>query len=122
MNVTGQTHIGLVRKNNQDALSYGSLGDGAHFAVVCDGMGGANGGNIASTIAAEVIAGRIQEGYRPGMSPSSVEQMLSSAMALAEANWVRIICRRVGRTYILSRRRQVNTLRRLSTSFSCRTS
>jgi len=85
MNVTGQTHIGLVRNNNQDALGYGSLGDGAHYAVVCDGMGGANGGNIASTIAAEVIAGRIQEGYRPGMSPSSVEHMLSSAMAAANA-------------------------------------
>lgn len=27
MNVYGQTHIGLVRENNQDALEYGTLTD-----------------------------------------------------------------------------------------------
>ena len=54
MNVIGKTHIGLVRENNQDALEYGSLGTTAQYAVVCDGMGGANGGNIASKIAVEV--------------------------------------------------------------------
>lgn len=83
MNVIGKTHIGLVRANNQDALAYDLLGDTACFAVVCDGMGGANGGNIASNIAVEAIAERIREGYRPGMNSHSVQNMLSSAMAAA---------------------------------------
>ena len=83
MNVYGQTHIGLVRENNQDALEYGTLGTTAQYAVVCDGMGGANGGNIASKIAVEVIGSRIRDGFHENMSASSVERLLESAMATA---------------------------------------
>ena len=85
MNVYGQTHIGLVRENNQDALEYGTLNDTAQYAVVCDGMGGANGGNIASKIAVEVIGSRIRDGYRDNASPGSPELMQTSAMATANA-------------------------------------
>ena len=83
MNVIGKTHIGLVRENNQDALEYGTLGATAQYAVVCDGMGGANGGNIASKIAVEVIGSRIRDGYNENMGISSVERLLDSAMATA---------------------------------------
>ena len=83
MNVIGQTHIGLVRENNQDALEYGTLGTVAQYAVVCDGMGGANGGNIASKIAVEVIGSRIRDGFHENMSATSVERLLESAMATA---------------------------------------
>jgi len=82
MNVYGQTHIGLVRETNQDALEYGVLNDVAQYAVVCDGMGGANGGNIASKIAVEVIGSRIRDGYQES---SSAEHLLTSAMATANA-------------------------------------
>ena len=83
MNVIGQTHIGLVRENNQDALEYGTLGATAQYAVVCDGMGGANGGNIASKIAVEVIGSRIRDGFSENMNGSSIERLLNSAMATA---------------------------------------
>ena len=83
MNTYGQTHIGLVRENNQDALEYGTLNDTAQYAVVCDGMGGANGGNIASKIAVEVIGSRIRDGYRDNPNPGSPELLLTSAMATA---------------------------------------
>jgi len=83
VNVIGQTHIGLVRENNQDALEYGTLGATAQYAVVCDGMGGANGGNIASKIAVEVIGSRIRDGFNENMGASSVERLLDSAMATA---------------------------------------
>lgn len=83
MNVYGQTHIGLVRANNQDAMEYGALGQETQYAVVCDGMGGANGGNIASKIAVEVIGSRIREAYRSDQGPGSVELLLTSAMATA---------------------------------------
>lgn len=85
MNVIGQTHIGLVRENNQDALEYGTLSATAQYAVVCDGMGGANGGNIASKIAVEVIGSRIRDGYSETMASHSVERLLESAMATANS-------------------------------------
>ncbi len=83
MKVTGDTHIGLVRSSNQDAMRYGTLENGGVFAVVCDGMGGANGGNVASNIAVEIIANRICEGYASGNPPRSPANLLASAMAAA---------------------------------------
>ena len=85
MKVYGQTHIGLVRETNQDALEYGTMSNGAQYAVVCDGMGGANGGNIASKIAVEVIGSRIRDGYQDNASYTSAEHLLTSAMATANA-------------------------------------
>ena len=83
MRITGQTHIGLVRQNNQDALDYGTLSNELCYAVVCDGMGGANGGNIASRIAVDVISGRIKENLRDDRPHGAVEHLLESAMAAA---------------------------------------
>lgn len=83
MKVTGDTHIGLVRSSNQDAMRYGTLENGGVYAVVCDGMGGANGGNVASNIAVDIIANRICEGYASGNPPRSPANLLASAMAAA---------------------------------------
>ena len=83
MKLTGQTHIGLVRQNNQDALDFGAVGDDLHYAVVCDGMGGANGGNIASRIAVDVLVSRIKENLQEGRPHGAVEHLLESAMAAA---------------------------------------
>lgn len=55
MELYTQTDIGLVRSSNQDAVEGGLLYDGrVMWAVLCDGMGGANGGNVASDIATTV--------------------------------------------------------------------
>lgn len=83
MQVYGRTDKGRVRQNNQDAFVTGQLSDSVHFAVVCDGMGGANGGNIASSLAVKVITNRIVEGYRENMSLQSIHYMLESAIAAA---------------------------------------
>lgn len=81
--VTGQTHLGLVRENNQDALDYGTLSENAQYAVVCDGMGGANGGNIASEIAVGIIGSRIRDAFSAERNGNWAEHMLESAMAAA---------------------------------------
>ena len=51
----GATDVGKKRTNNQDAFNVRALSTGEILAVLCDGMGGANAGNIASEIALETF-------------------------------------------------------------------
>lgn len=83
MNVTGDTHIGLVRSSNQDALEFAGLDADTAFAVVCDGMGGVNGGNIASDIAVRVLSERIRQAYADGQTVRSPEYLFASTMEAA---------------------------------------
>ncbi len=53
MDVWSITHPGAVREQNQDACRYHLMGNGDILALVCDGMGGARSGDIASTMAVE---------------------------------------------------------------------
>ncbi len=53
LQVYSKTDIGLVRHSNQDAGNSGDTSGQTAWAVVCDGMGGANGGNIASALAVD---------------------------------------------------------------------
>ena len=84
MIVCSRTDRGLVRKSNQDACQTGTFPDGAVWAVVCDGMGGANGGNVASAVAVEKIAQGITSGYGPGMEEASVRELILGS--ICEAN------------------------------------
>ncbi len=52
MNIYGLTDRGNVREINEDYISITCLKTGVTVAVVCDGMGGAAGGKIASEIGA----------------------------------------------------------------------
>ncbi len=56
MEYYGATDIGRYRAENQDFFSITEILDGALLAVVCDGMGGAAGGKIASELAANVFS------------------------------------------------------------------
>ena len=55
MEVFSKSDIGLVRTQNQDDFRFGVISPSCVWAVVCDGMGGANGGNIASATAVAVF-------------------------------------------------------------------
>ena len=83
MRIVSKTDVGKVRRTNQDAYCTGELPGGVAWAVVCDGMGGANGGNIASATAVKVISERISSSYRDGMSSTSILAMLDSAINAA---------------------------------------
>lgn len=47
----GKTHTGLRRKNNQDSFAVVENGAHALMGIVCDGIGGGNGGDVASKMA-----------------------------------------------------------------------
>lgn len=83
MKIFGQTDIGLVRFSNQDSFRVGEFESGTVWAVLCDGMGGASGGDIASKMAVELIALRINEYYNDKMKTSSVANLLESAINFA---------------------------------------
>ena len=83
MRIVSKTDIGKVRRSNQDSYSSGELPGGVAWAVVCDGMGGANGGNVASATAVKVISEHISSSYREGMESNSVRMMLESAISAA---------------------------------------
>ena len=83
MNIYTCSHKGLVRSSNQDAFMTGTFDDGSVWAVVCDGMGGANGGNVASRLGVDHFSASLKAGYRTGMSETSVRNLLNSAVSAA---------------------------------------
>ena len=83
MKISAKTDVGKVRSNNQDSYAAGDLTSEVSWAVVCDGMGGANGGNIASEAAVKVISDKLTSGYHVGMNDNSVKNLLISSVDAA---------------------------------------
>ncbi len=61
MQVWEISHRGAVRTQNQDSCASRHLDDGRIIALVCDGMGGARAGNVASTMAVDLFMQRFME-------------------------------------------------------------
>lgn len=85
MKITAKTDIGLVRTSNQDSYAAGELSNNVSWAVVCDGMGGASGGNIASAQAVKLISEKIATCYHASMSDTSIKNLLISSLESANA-------------------------------------
>lgn len=83
MQIWSLTDPGCVRTQNQDAFEIQKLKHGAVLCVVCDGMGGAKAGNVASAMAAQEFAREVKENYRPSMSMESVDMLLDQAVKKA---------------------------------------
>ena len=79
----GLSDPGCVRKQNQDAYLIEQLDRNSLLCVVCDGMGGAKSGNIASSLAAEVFVEEVKRTWKPKMDQDKIDQMLQSAAKLA---------------------------------------
>ena len=79
----GLTDPGCVRKQNQDAYRMEQLDKNSLLCVVCDGMGGARSGNIASTLAVEVFVEEVKRSWKPLMDADKIDQVLRGAVKLA---------------------------------------
>ena len=83
MFVSGYSDKGIVRNSNQDAFQINITDEDVSWAVVCDGMGGANSGDIASRLAADHFSAALKAGLRPNMTEHSIMNLLRSAVATA---------------------------------------
>ena len=79
----GLTDPGCVRKQNQDAFQIEQLDRSTLLCVVCDGMGGAKSGNIASSLAIDVFVQEVKRTWTPDMDPDELDRMLKNAVKLA---------------------------------------
>ena len=83
MQYWGLTDPGCVRSQNQDTYMMEQLDRNSVLCVVCDGMGGAKSGNVASSLASEVFTQEIKRSYSSLMDREKCDQMLRSAAKLA---------------------------------------
>lgn len=79
----GLTDSGCIRAQNQDTYQIEQLDSNTLLGVVCDGMGGAKSGNVASSLAAEVFAQEIRRSWKFGMDQQQIDQMMGNAVKLA---------------------------------------
>ena len=79
----GLSDQGCVRKQNQDAYHIEQLDRNTQLCIVCDGMGGAKSGNIASSLAVDVFVQEVKRSWMASMDQDKIDQMLRSAVKLA---------------------------------------
>lgn len=77
------TDKGIVRSSNEDSCEAGAFNNDYAWGIVCDGMGGALAGEVASKMALEFISERIQNGYHRDMTSLSAQYLLRSAVIAA---------------------------------------
>lgn len=82
MRYWAKTDVGSVRKENQDTFVTKELKGGA-LLLVCDGMGGAQGGLTASTTAGAAFTRAIEESFSPDMSAEAMADLVASAAVAA---------------------------------------
>ena len=88
MKYAGKTDVGLKRRNNQDSFCIVNKNEYL-LAVVCDGMGGARGGNVASSTAVRFFCQSVRESFAlqpaEGYDAQEIEDLLKQAAAEANA-------------------------------------
>ena len=71
MKLVAKTDIGSQRSENQDSYRGGRRPDDAVWGAVCDGMGGARGGRLASTMAVDALQQAIEAGIDEAHTPQA---------------------------------------------------
>lgn len=64
MKLAGKTDVGSLRSENQDNYRAARMPDDTVWGIVCDGMGGAASGQLASQIATDALENCLEAGLR----------------------------------------------------------
>ena len=83
MQYWGLTDPGCVRPQNQDVYQIEKLDGSSALFLVCDGMGGAKSGNVASSLAADVFVQEVRRNWKHSLDESHIDQILQNAVKLA---------------------------------------
>ena len=83
MKAFGKPDKGLVRANNQDTFRIDVRENGLGFIVLCDGMGGARAGNMASDRAADRFLEHIKTADAAQTDTDSLANIVEEAVAAA---------------------------------------
>lgn len=83
MFVVAKSDVGMTRQENQDRFCVKIIDDETVAAVVCDGMGGAQSGALASEIAANTVFDRLTLNYRSDADDNSIRNTLITSLTAA---------------------------------------
>lgn len=81
-----ETDKGRKRSINQDSCNAFMLDEKTVYAIVCDGIGGASAGEVASAVAVETVSERMRSGWRKGISDDSVRNLMLTSITAANIN------------------------------------
>ena len=79
--ISGQTDPGIVRNRNEDALAWD---EPIHLAMLADGMGGHNAGDVASDMAIEIIQDTLYERLPKLTRPNSGRQRIALILSVIQ--------------------------------------
>ena len=83
MQYWGITDPGCIRTQNQDSYQVEQLGKNALLCVVCDGMGGAKSGNVASTLACDMFCQELKDAWNGDLDSEKFRSSLHTAVKTA---------------------------------------
>ncbi|GEN34164.1 MULTISPECIES: Stp1/IreP family PP2C-type Ser/Thr phosphatase [Aneurinibacillus] len=101
-----QTHIGCVRQTNEDSGRIQRYDNGWILAIVADGMGGHQAGDVASQMAVDIICESLKD-ITDYTTPSELQQKLNNAIQLANERILTYAqeheeCRGMGTTVVIA--------------------
>ena len=81
MEIAGNSHVGKVRKNNEDSFLVDTISDGLALLVVADGVGGHAFGEIASQTSVDIFGNLLAEGKLAAAADPDIRDMLLTMAA-----------------------------------------
>jgi len=104
VSIWGITDKGAVRPQNQDYFTFRVVDETCAYGVVCDGMGGALAGNVASQMAVEILRDVLEQQSREDWEKDPGEVLRAAAEQANEAVFRRASvdsdCRGMGTTMV----------------------